>query len=271
MAGVRSTVDAGDLPYHALGSGKFTVSDELEHPKRGAFPHAVAARQPNGSLVTLPYEQKPGADWTQIVFQATTPEIQLEYYDPSLMKNGDSWSYLYTWLGEYSVKSFKIEVQLPAGASNMQIKPGMVTARQGNDGLNYYIMNVGPLSEGQLFEISLEYQKTSDELSFSEMPVEPSSSLSGETAGTASMTNVLPWVLGILGIGLIAGGGLWYWQSGRQKNQPVSVDRSHRRKPTKAEADEGDGNSQIYCHQCGKRASSGDRFCRACGTPLRVH
>ena len=29
------------------------------------------------------------------------------------------------------------------------------------------------------------------------------------------------------------------------------------------------GNNDIFCHRCGKRAASGDRFCRSCGTKLR--
>jgi hypothetical protein len=33
----------------------------------------------------------------------------------------------------------------------------------------------------------------------------------------------------------------------------------------------GDNESvELYCHECGTRAQTGDRFCRVCGSKLRV-
>jgi hypothetical protein len=231
--------------------------------------HAVAVRQPGGDLVNIPYEQESETGWTRVVFQATTPEIRLEYYDPGLGIEDSHRRYKYSWPGDFTVGSFNVEVQQPTGASELQIKPGMVNARQGSDGLTYYLMNVGPLSAGQVFEITVEYDKESDVLSVSDMPVEPSAPLDGSTPGRASGRSILPLLLGILGLLLLVGGGVWYWQSGRQRIKPRAKGRVRRPSEKPSEAIETQA-SHIYCPQCGKRATPGDRFCRACGTELRI-
>ena len=155
------------------------------------------------------------------------------------------------------------------GATEMHFKPGTVTARQGDDNLKYYRMDVGPLTIGQQFQITVDYKKSTDELSASSVPVESSGPLNDPNSGIASMTSILPWFLGGVGLLLIVGGGVWYWQSGRQKARPQR--ELHRRNKTaESQAAEPTEGSNIYCHQCGKRAAIGDRFCRACGTELRI-
>jgi hypothetical protein len=91
--------------------------------------------------------------------------------------------------------------------------------------------------------------------------------LANNTVWPIDLQSILPWILGVLGLGLIVGGGLWYWQSGKQDKPPK------RRRRSRASHEESTviGIEQgVYCHQCGKRAASGDRFCRSCGTKLRV-
>lgn len=249
---------------------KLPLQVELRIPTDAGAPHAVAVKQPDGSLITVPYTLKAEGEWTRVIFQATTPDVQLEYYDPNLVMDEADRTYVYTWPGDYPVGSFGIEVQRPAGAEGMQIKPGMVGARQGSDGLTYYSMNVGSLSKGQEFEITITYTKTNDELSINSMPVEPSAPLEGSTPVSASLTSLLPWIIGILGLTLIVGGGIWYWQSGRQKTQPTKPRRSRKKTPAHPVTDDNSGTGFTYCAQCGKRASAGDRFCRACGTPLKI-
>ncbi len=258
--------------YHITLSPQVSLPYQMSVriPAGSGAPHAVAVQQPGGALISVPFEQEPDASWTRVVFQATAPEIQLEYYDPGLHIDGNQRSFQYTWPGDYAVDAFSVEVQRPIDASEVQIKPGMVSARQGTDGLTYYQMNIGPLSKGQTFEISVEYQKETDELSFNNLTVEPSAPLDGSNSGMASMTSILPWVLGFLGLALIIGGGVWYWQSGRRKGQTKKEHRNRRSATSQALNDDGQERN-IYCHQCGKRASSGDRFCRACGTQLRIN
>jgi hypothetical protein len=242
----------------------------LRIPAIAGAPNAVAGSNPDGSLINIPYDQQDAGEWTQLVFQATTPDLQIEYYDPRLEKDGEARHYAFTWLGDYSVDAFTVEVQQPVGASNMRITPGMATSKPGADGLTYLTLDVGPLSVGQPFEISIDYQKPDDQLSSSGLPVEPSGPLDNTAAGRQSMTEALPWALGLLGVLLIAGGGLWYWQSGREQPQNNRKPRGRRKATSPVDTGEINQSDYVYCHQCGKRAAPGDRFCRACGTELRL-
>jgi hypothetical protein len=245
------------------------VSMSLRIPAAVGTPNAVAVKQPDGALITVPYTQQTDGDWSRLVFQATAKEVQVEYYDPGLQKSADQRHFEYTWPGDYAVDAFDIEVQQPTGATEVQFKPGTVTARQGDDNLKYYRMNVGSLTLGQQFQITVDYKKSTEELSASSVPVEPSGPLNDPNSGIASMTSILPWFLGGVGLFLIVGGGVWYWVTGRQKGGPQRG--LHRRnKPAESQAADNAEGSNIYCYQCGKRASIGDRFCRTCGTELRI-
>jgi hypothetical protein len=80
----------------------------------------------------------------------------------------------------------------------------------------------------------------------------------------------LPWILGFLGIALIAGGGWWYWRSGLSKERSPAGAARPRRKPSTSREPAASPEGYVYCHECGKRAGPGDRFCRACGARLRT-
>ena len=149
----------------------------------------------------------------------------------------------------------------------MHLSPSLGSGSEYSDGLMYYSSDIGSLPLGQSFAISLEYQKEDDELTAPNMPVEASGPIGDPDSGEFELRRWLPLILGGLGVLLIAGGGFWYWQSGRDKGAPAPVPR--RRKKSTAIEESTEETQHVYCHHCGKRASSGDRFCRACGTQLR--
>jgi hypothetical protein len=234
-------------------------------------PSAVAARQPDGSLFNIPFTRQVNGDWSLVSFRATTPEVQMEYYDPGLQKNGAERHFVFNWPGDYAVSSLVIQVQQPVDATDMQISPSLGGSHTGSDGLVYYSAEEGAMTVGQSFSITISYQKSTDKLSASTVQVQSSAPLTS-TAPTSrfTWTTLLPWALGVLGVLLIVGGGAWYWWSGREKN--TSAPRRLRRKPVPAEANAAKADLDegfVYCHNCGKRANPGDRFCRTCGTPLR--
>ncbi len=233
-------------------------------------PHAVAAQQPDGSLFNIPFTPQVSGEWSLVNFRATTPEVQVEYYDPGLQKNGADRRFVYNWPGDYAVSSLVVQVQQPINATNMQISPNLGASHIGNDGLVYYTAEEGAMKAGQPFTITIDYKKSTDKLSSSTVQIQSSAPLSSTPASRFTWTSLLPWVLGVLGVLLIVGGGVWYWLSGRDKS--ASVPRRTRRKAAPVEANaaaNGPDEGFIYCHNCGKRANPGDRFCRTCGTALR--
>ena len=241
----------------------------LRIPAGAGIPHAVANCQPDVSCFNATYQQQPAGEWSELTIQATLPDLRVEFYDTALTKDGAKRHYEYTWPGDYAVENFKINVQQPVGAENMVVKPGTFSVAEAGDGFTYHSLDAGSVPAGQTVEVVIDYDKTNDELSNSSMPVQPSEPLSGETAGRTSLTSALPFALGLVGLALMIGGGVWYWRSGRQKPQSGRSRRTRRRtasEPVASGAPEGN----VYCHQCGKRAAPGDRYCRTCGTQLRI-
>jgi hypothetical protein len=240
---------------------------ELRIPAEAGEPNAVAVIPPDGMPVNLEYELSSDGEWTTISLVANLFELQVEYYDPRLMINGKQRDFTYLWPGGHNVQRSLVQVLKPFDARDLTIMPGP-TSQQGSGDQVFLVKDVGSLQASQSFEIEISYQKDSDELGISRLPVQPSEPLTSETDWQGRMLGALPWILGVGGVLLIAGGAIWYWQSGRQP-QPSKNKRRRSRKIAGA-SEEAVANEGVYCHQCGKRAAAGDRFCRSCGTRLRA-
>jgi len=243
------------------------VEVTLRLPADAGSPTAVAVGLDALSVADVVYETQASGEWVEVTFIAALPAIQFEYYDPRLTKDGAHRTFEYDWLGDYKVDSMDVQVQHPVGSSDVQVTPLGGKIVQGGDGFLYTIAEIGSVATGDLFTINLTYQKATDDLSVRSLDVQPSAPISPNTEGRVNLSKIWPWALGALGLLLIAGGGFWYWQSGRQ--EPVARSRQ-RRKKTSVATEEVSSGEGVHCHQCGKRASSGDRFCRACGTRLRT-
>ena len=240
---------------------------DLRIPAEAGKPNAVAVVPPDGVPVNLEYELSSDGEWITISLVANLFELQIEYYDPRIEKNDQQRNFSYLWAGDYAVQRSMLQVLQPFDASNLTISPGP-TSSQVIGGQTFVTKDVGSVQANQTFEIELSYQKESDILGISRMPVESSDPLTTQPDWQSRMLGYLPWVLGAGGVLLIAGGAIWYWQSGRQtQSSGRKRRRSHKPSTASEEASSGEG---IYCHQCGKRAAGGDRFCRSCGTRLRV-
>lgn len=244
----------------------------LRIPASVGEPHAVAARQPDGALYTAPYEREVSGDWAIIRFRATTLEMQVEYYDPGLAQEGNQRRFTYSWPGDYAVDTLILQVQQPIGAQDLTISPRLGNTSTGADGLVYHSSNFGAVPQGETFDIEVSYTKTGNNLSASSVEVIPSAPIDANTAGRMDLSSMVPWILAGLGVLLIAGGSVWYWRSGRESSQ-VRGTSPRRRRPAAQQAggtNQADEAGHVYCHQCGRRAGPGDRFCRTCGTALRV-
>ena len=264
---------AGVLVIYRLTLAPLTalpIDLSVRIPAAAGEPYAVAGRQAEGSLYNLPYTREVSGIWATISFTADIAELQIEYYDPALQIDGQQRQFDFTWPGDYATDSLAIQVQQPFDASGMLISPSFGAGIAGGDGLTYYNHDVGQLNAGQTIEISLQYSKASDTFSIQSLPVQPSGEIPADEGGSIQVPqSALLAIAGVVGAALIVGGVIWYQRSGQQTKAAA---RRRRRSPSATRpaqpgpAEEG----SIYCHKCGKRAQAGDRFCRSCGTELRI-
>jgi hypothetical protein len=250
------------------------VNVSFKIPSVAGEPFAVAVRQMDGALLNAAYERQIEGDWAWITVTATMPEIQLEYYDSQLEITGDERSYTYNWPGDHAVDLMRIVVQKPLGSSQLSVEPNLGSMMQfPGDSMQYYVMEVGSPKAGETVSVDVQYSKSDDTLSVESMQVKASQPLNGQSSDRPTgFIQYLPWLIGGLGVLLLVGGGVWYWQVNNAEVQPVPSKRSRSRKPAIKSPEQisaENGGQGVFCHQCGKRAASGDRFCRSCGTKLR--
>ncbi|HLO30378.1 MAG TPA: zinc ribbon domain-containing protein, partial [Anaerolineales bacterium] len=202
-------------------------------------------------------------------WQAVTINVQsydphrIEYYQP-LTRDGNKRQFKYQWLGDYTVKEFTITIQVPVDSTGLITSPLLQSTAKTTDGMDIlgrFIKN--ELKMGNSFQFALEYQRTSDALTGpSEADqVRSSEPVGADTPGRVTITN-LPWVIGAFGLALIGIALFSYWRS--TQSSEAKPRRQRRRQPKQLDVVE------AYCHECGARAHAGDRFCRTCGSRLRL-
>jgi hypothetical protein len=236
-------------------------------PAAAQVPFNVAFEDVDGLLYNLEHSLRQNGPWVDVRLTTPAPIVQLEFYDPNYERDGDQRTYEYNWPGNFSVRSLSVLVQQPVNATSMTIRPDIGRGRQGPDGMVLFTAVIGEVEAGRTFSYRIAYEKPDDELVTPPMTVRPVEPITAQTAGRTTMMEVIPWVLGSLGVLLIVVGAYWYWRAGR--DIPELTRRRHAPARGIEESEEMIAE-EIYCHQCGKRAASGDEFCRTCGTKLQV-
>ena len=237
---------------------------QLRFPKDGNL--VAVAVESNGELlnkgVMPPVEQ---GNWQSITIKVETYDPhRIEYYQP-LSRDGDKRQFKFQWFGDYYVKKFAVNVLVPADSTKLVTSPVLETTATTPDGL----LTTGTVTKNDLkmmnsFQFELEYQRTSAALTKpgqATAQVGPVTPVDENTPGRVSITN-LPWIIGGFGLALIGIALFSYWRSTQSgESQP------RKRRHSKPEEEE---VGQAYCHECGARALAGDRFCRTCGSRLRL-
>ena len=247
------------------GDVKLPARINFSIPVSAGPPHSVAVRELDGQLYLLDYDMTQVGEWNQLTFTSPYPEVWIEYYDPSMTINENVRSFEYQWVGDYLIKNLQIEVQQPLTASNMVFKEGMGQARIGNDGLTYYSSEVGELKANTKVSLNLQYNKSDSTLSSSmAVPVQPVTPLNTEVSSSPSFIQILPFIIAGIGLVMLIFGVFWYM---RKQKEDLSKPRQRHTSIKRSSHNDGDA---IFCHRCGRRADSGDVFCRSCGTKLKM-
>lgn len=238
-------------------------------PAAAGTPNAVAEAAAGGALLNVEeYQSEIQGEWNVLQFTAKQRIVQIEYYDPSIRVEDTNHSYLYQWPGGYDVQQVILLVQQPMGAEEMQVLPKLNDVTVGDKGILYYTGELGSFAADETFERSISYKKESESLTIEFLEID-SAPVNEDTAGRVSLVNIIPWGIGLLGVIIIVAGVYWYWATDSRKTPVVSKRKFSLRK-TPARKIEQKAQGDIYCHQCGKRAEGSDKFCRSCGTKLRI-
>jgi hypothetical protein len=234
----------------------------LRIPAAAGAPSAVAERQADGQLINLQYERRVEGDVALIDMTVTRPIVQLEYYDPSIERDGAARSFTFTWAGDYEVGELSISAQQPDLARGLTLDPPAASRSTGADGLVYHTVSFTGLDAGESVAVDVSYEKANDQLSVETMaPVEPEATPTPQATSAGDTEIVVIVVIALLAAALIVIGYALF----RGRRRPRGP------RPAAAAGPAGGGGSggTRFCTQCGAGADPGDRFCASCGTPLR--
>jgi len=247
---------------------KFPTTVTIPIPSRVNAPNAVAWVDPtDGSMYSLTYQSRTEGEVLFVTFSTTVNEIQLEYYDPALQKEGVRRDFTYDWPGNMEVDNFSVLIQQPVGAENMVVSPGLGGPKISETGSVYYYSKLGAIKTNDDFSINFVYEKESDALGIEQLQLQPSTPIDDSTTGRTTLNEVIPVIVGALIVILIAAVAWWVWIS-RHAGGNVKLMKKHRSTHRSSQNEDKEGD-YTYCHQCGQRAAHNDLFCRTCGTKLR--
>lgn len=233
-------------------------------PYAAGEPFNVAMKDVDGRLDSLRSTSVHEGEWNKVTFTTPVPEVQFEYYDPSIQVTADHHYFEYIWPGDYKIESLVLNIQQPLGVSDFNIQPAMGTGQLNPDGFTYYESVVGEVNSGISFWIHIEYDKSGTSLSAPSQSVAPVAPINTNTMGWQTLNEVLPYILSGLGLLLIISGVYWYWRSGK------AITSAFRKRYSITRLREADVESaDIFCHRCGRKALREDVFCRSCGSKLR--
>jgi hypothetical protein len=269
-----STLVIYRISFASLMSFPSRVSFKI--PASAGDPYSVAMKDLDGLLYDLEYTVIPDGDWNRIEFVTSTPDVQIEFYDPYSVGTNSAHAYTYHWVSDYPVSNLKIVIQQPRYAQNMVIQPylgsGVVNI---DDNLTYFTALVGSVNLAESINVSFSYNKVNDLLSASTLPVRAASSLEQNTSPWQMLHDLLTPIWE--NHSLVVSGGLLFagilllalgWVLSTRKAKPwTNPDGEDESKPSK-ETNESESETEVYCHVCGKRAHQNDVYCRACGSKL---
>jgi len=228
----------------------------------------AVAYETDGNLLNFPFESSAEqGDWQTISLKPDSYNTyHIEYYQP-LDRAGKVRSFAFKWIGDYGVSDLRLTMNLPPDSVDIDTTPVLSSIEmQPARGVLFGTATKGDLKMGASYQFNLHYARDSDALADPNQAsqVNPSEPLSADTDGRISVNN-LPWIIGGIGIALIGIALFIYWRS-TQTNSNASKRPRGRRQTARAGEEDG---QPAYCHECGTRTNSGDRFCRTCGSRLR--
>jgi hypothetical protein len=253
---------ADDVPLPATFS--------LHVPTSSGGPSAVAsAESETATLLSLDYSLAAAEDSLLVTMTTPAPYFHIEFYDP-LTVNGSDRSYAYVWPGDLAVDDLTLEVQEPAGATNLSVKPELGDGTEGVDQLVYRSADMGPFESGKTLGVNVNYTKADLRTSVEILGVaegEAPGPQPGESGDGVPLTAILAAAVAAL---VVLVGAVVYFRWRRRPVVAPGGPPSGARRGARGASGSGEKQgAQAFCTQCGDRLIAGYRFCPRCGTAAR--
>jgi hypothetical protein len=222
----------------------------------------VASRDEEKHLVPLEWQASGTGELLDVQFTTQNPEIRLEYYDPTIIRQGANRSFTFRWTSLYPVNDLSIYIQQPYGAGELTTDPEMTQVATMASNCSYYMLEAGSVGAGIPYELTFQYNKNIANLAYPVLEVFAAAPITRSTAGRAA--SILSVVLGLMVIAMAVMllVGLYYLRFRKKKDLQV-----------KGGGPDGvvinPDKRAVFCHECGSRSRAGDAYCRNCGTELR--
>jgi hypothetical protein len=223
-------------------------------PSNVGEPHAVAWKDEKGSLFISPFTRRDEEDRAVIVAQLGSREGQLEFYADIDVRDGER-LFRFAWPGGIDVGSLSFQVQRPSGATGLRVAPNPNRQWEGEDGLSYALVELGPQAESSKPTIEVRYEKDTAALSAPPAKAQPPTAVPAATTPESKKT----WPSWLVAAGGIAGGILVFALLS-------TLSKARLRDPE--ERPSGGSSKSIFCHECGTEGRRSDSFCMNCGARL---
>jgi len=237
-------------------SASLSVPVAVPIPSNVGEPHAVAWRDDKGSLFVAQFTRRAEGDRAMVLARLGSREGQLEFYADIDIAGRQRFLRL-VWPGGIGVGSLSFQIQRPAGASEFRVTPTPSRQWEGEDGLTYALVELGPQDASARPAIEIEYEKDSTALSApATSPPPPAPRPVVPETATLPASPMPWWVIAAGGVVLgFLGAAVLYTFRGAKESHP-------KREPP------GDGQKPIFCPDCGTKGRRTDSFCMNCGTRL---
>ena len=250
--------------FRLMAGADLSVPIAVPVPANVGEPHAVAWRDDKGSLFVAKFTRRAEEERAMVVARLGSREGQLEFYADIDFADRRR-SFRFVWPGGIDVGSLSFQVQRPAGASEFRVSPTPNRQWEGEDGLSYASVELGPQEASARPTIDVAYEKDSTALSAPERsppPPAPTPAVAmptPETGGESSSPRPW-WVIAAGGLVLgFLGAAVFYALMGARAPAP------RRKTPSEPPAD---SQKPIFCQECGTKGRRTDTFCMNCGTRL---
>jgi hypothetical protein len=232
-------------------------------PANVGEPHAVAWRDDKGALFVASFTRRAEKERAMVIAHLGSREGQLEFYANIDFADRQR-SFRFAWPGGVEVGSLSFQIQRPKGATKFRVLPAPKRQWEGEDGLGYALVELGPQDASARPAIDIAYEKDSPALSAAERTPPPSDAPRPAPAapetGTESTSPMPWWVIAAGGVILgFLGAAVLYGLRGAKEPAP--------KRETPSEPP-GDGQKSIFCHECGTKGRRTDSFCMNCGAHL---